>query len=672
MADSIIASSTEPSLDGNVVAARRPRIARALAWAIVVIATLTVLRLLAVLLITPIVTARASAALGVPVVIDDLELGLLAGEVTARGVHAAPAEGASKLDVEAVTASWRWRPLLRGRPFLDVAVSGVAVTIDLEKPWPNDREPPDPERKRSSALHSLEVEGGEIALVLGAGTPPLLALSELHAKLEETSTGARTDAMTARYEVTAATGEGGSLAIDGMTSLSAPAATWTLHFALERLDLRPLNPLFQAVFEMDVDHGWFSLNGEVNTGLGRVRGRLRPRFEELQLLGNDELRVRHPMAEALFSSMLSGADLPVDIDQAVALADGTLVDDLAELDGMELLGKVILNGFIRRLDTLDGYESSVARIEVDFPAGRMSFFDVALNRIGGAVGRPFVAVAQLDIIVDQAAALHGVTAYKTIVLHQPSLVFVTGTTPQRSQNTFDPDWQEKVSVLPYPTDKLEIIDGRVEYVDDTTLPSTSLFASSVQLKVDGIGRARVDGSTRGATLAGSARFMDLSALTLDVAMTPGSVPLDASVHLAVETVELAQLNELLHGRFGIDISTGTMALTADFDAQDGKLRGTVAPVIRDVRVLGKGETELLHPVRELMLERRLTKLDGAALELDYQVRFNLMRELPGAMLSAALNAEKVPQHKVLPAWRVRAKANMAKGAAERKARRLQE
>jgi hypothetical protein len=57
-----------------------------------------------------------------------------------------------------------------------------------------------------------------------------------------------------------------------------------------------------------------------------------------------------------------------------------------------------------------------------------------------------------------------------------------------------------------------------------------------------------------------------------------------------------------------------------------------------VRVLGVDEMEVVHPVRELMFERRLRELDGTTLTLDHHVRTNVLRELPAALMSAVRRA----------------------------------
>ncbi len=610
-----------------------------MAWCILGLAVVVFLRLLLPLVLVPVLTSRLEKALGVPTEIDDVGMRLWLGELTVHGLRAAPpAEtSASRISLEKVIVRIGWRDVLRGLPFLHVAVTGVDVTLDLQRPWPATR---GGGGSGFDNLRTLHLEGGTVAVVLDPDAPPILQLTELRAGLLDSSTGTRRPMLTSDYWATAQTGEGGTLALEGAFAPVDTADNWTLRFVLQQLDLRPLNPLFARIFEMDVHRGSLTAEGELTVGLGRLRGRILPQFESLELLGGGAARTRHPMAEALFESMLSSADVPIVIDQPFEPGGGFSSDDAAQANAMDLVSQVILRGFIRRLDTLDGYVSAASRIEVNFPTGRMSFFDVELTKKNGNVSVPFVEVAQLDIIVETSAVDDEITTYKAIVLHQPSLVFVNGASAAQSQREFDPDWQEKVSVLPYPTDRIQIIGGRIEYRDTTTDPPTSLYVGDIDLSATNLGRARAGKVLRAARLKAQAKVMDLSPLAVVAEFSPGAVPLDAALRLQLDPLPLSELNDLLRGRMGIDITGGTLAVDGDFDVRGGQLRGTLTPQLPGVRVIGMAETEFQRPIREFMLERRLRKLDAKTIEVDYAVQESLVRELPGALLSAALRAGK--------------------------------
>jgi hypothetical protein len=615
-----------------------PRSARWLPWLAIAIASLVLLRLAAPFVIAPLIAARISAALDAHVEIDDVDLHLLARKLTVHGITASPrTASASRIEIEALTLHVAARDLFRGLPFLHARASGVVFTLDVDRRWP--RPDDDTADTSPSPLRSASVERGRLALVLTPDLPAVDVLTNIDGALVDTSTGRRTTELSTRVSFTATAGEDGSLAVDGLVAPVASAASWSLSFAVDRLDLRPFNPLFQSFFEMDVEQGWLSLRGELNVGLGRMRGRLMPQFHELQLLGRGEERVRHPMAEALFGTMLATADIPIVIDEPAPFEAGFAAQDVERLEPMRLLEAIIGRGLARRLDTLAGYESSVGAVELDFPTGRMSFFDVTLTKTGGTVDTPFVAVERLDIVVEQSAVDSDIPTYKAVTLHRPSLVFVTGEDEASSQLRFDPLWQDKVSVLPYPTDRIVVKGGRVEYRDDTTDPPTSLYAADIDLVVDNLGRARADTIRRAAPLRATARAMDISTLRVEADLSPGAVPIDASVRVHMDPLPLRELNDLLRGRMQVDVSGGTLAVAADVDAFEGRVRGTVSPALPGIAVIGSKEVEFQRPIRELMLERRLRRLDGKSLAVDYTVQESLLRELPSALFFAALRAE---------------------------------
>lgn len=603
----------------------------------VVIVALVLLRLAAPYVLAPLIESRLSRALAVQVDVDDVDLGIVSGELAIHGITAAPDASVSRsgLTVETVALQVHWRDMFRGRAFVHAKASGVAFTLDVERPWPQRGDVDD---TSGGVLRSAVIEGGRLALVLGPDTPPVDVLTDVRATIDDDSPGPRTTAMSSHVSLEASVGSG-SLAVVGHFSPVASAANWSLELQLERLDLQPFNPIFESYFEMDVEQGWLSLHGDLNVGMGRLRGRITPRFDELQLLGRGEERVRHPMAEALFGAMLASADIPIVFDQPAPFEGGFGIGDLDRLEPMELLETMIARGFTRRLDTIAGYESRVGHLELDFATGRLSFFDVVLEKTDGELDTPFVSVPRLDIVVEQSAVDSEIPTYKAITLHQPALVFVTGDSEATSQLRFDPLWQEKVSVLPYPTDRVEVKGGRIEYRNDTTDPPTSLYAAEIDLVVDNLGRARTGDARRAAPLRASARVMDISSLRVEADLSPGAVPIDASVRLEMDALPLRELNDVLRARMQVDVTGGTLAVEAELDVFEGRAQGSVSPSLPGITVIGSRETEFQKPLRELMLERRLRKLDGRSLAVDFVVpEDGLLRELPSALLAAALHA----------------------------------
>ncbi|MEZ4454628.1 MAG: DUF748 domain-containing protein [Nannocystaceae bacterium] len=614
--------------------AARPRRRWRWRWIGLGLATLALLRIVAPSIVEAVLEARLAAALGGEVEIDDVDLALWAGELTAEGLRAAPGEGASEVHVEALRLGWSWIDLLRGDAALEVSLTGVDATVDLAAPWPSSGTAAAGPRQGLWALRSLTVDQGRIAWALPGAETTLPIAEDLALRLDVDPGETIDRSMTANFEITARTGGDGRLTVDGALSPVAPREYWTLRFALDRLDLRTQNPLFRRAFELDVERGALSLHGELSSDPERIRGQVVPRFEGLRLLGADEASVRHPMAEALFGAMLSTADIPIDIDRARGRVD---LEGLFDTDPMDLLARIVLQGYTRRLNTLEGHDATIDAVVVDFPAGLLSFRGITLTRSRGVVDEPFLRVPRMDVVVEASVMDPDAPTYKSVTLHGPHLVFVTGETPAKSQLTLDPEWQDKVSALPYPTDRLTVVDGLVEYRDDTTRPPGRFYLAALALDAEGLGRARAAHQRRGARVTAEAQIMGEGPVRLDMALSPGAQPLDAAIALHVDALPLARLNPLARARFGVDVSAGTLGLEAALDARGGRLKGTITPALADVVVLGSHEDDVDHPLRELLLERRLGKLDGATLELDVESD-DLLQALPGALLSAVLRA----------------------------------
>jgi hypothetical protein len=134
--------------------------------------------------------------------------------------------------------------------------------------------------------------------------------------------------------------------------------------------------------------------------------------------------------------------------------------------------------------------------------------------------------------------------------------------------------------------------------------------------------------------------MGESTLKVDAAFTPGASPIDGELHLALAPIQLARLNGLLRSRFSIDVSTGTLGLSADLDAQDGQVTGTVTPSLSEVSVLGVKEADITRPLLELLIELRLKRLDGVHLLLDIRAEHDLVQKLPRALLAAIRDAPR--------------------------------
>lgn len=540
---------------------------------------------------------------------------------------------------------WSWPLLLRGRTPVDVQLYGLDARLDLTAPWsvsPADHPPAAPEPLAGlGPLRSFTLADSSLEIVLLPDLPPIPLLTGLRATLRQGAWGTTDDALTVQLEIVAHIAGGGPLAVQGALSPVLPQGSWTLRFALDRLPLRPFNPIFLKVIEMDVERGALSLHGQLTATRGRLRGLLQPNFYDLELLAPRE-RVRHPMAEAIFSSMLATSDAPILLDRPLhpeASAPRMTLDDAFKADAMDLLSQLILTGFTRRLDSLIGHDATIGGLELDLARGVMAFTDVTLRKTGGTAEAAYVQIDRLEVIVETSVTDDSIETFKAIILHRPRLTLITGRIPSESQLEIDPEWQTKISTLPYPTDSVHIVDGQLEYRDETTSPPSRFVVSGLQLTAANLGRAARTPTRRAATISARGLLMGDGLFELGASFAPASPQLDGELRLVIDPVQLTRFNGLLRSHAGVDVSAGTLGMFAVMDIHEGHLTGALTPDLAEVSVLGVDEEFIQHPIRELIIERRLRRLRGLTLHVDLHVRDNLFKELPRALLAALREAK---------------------------------
>ncbi len=584
--------------------------------------------------------------------IESADVQLLRGAVVIEGLSLtdrAPERSRTTLTIDRIEARWGWTRLLFEGGGLDVGVEGLDVVVDLRTPWtgPIERAREGPPL---ATIRSIVLGSGRLRALLPDLPMPVVDLVDVEASLRASAFGVGNDeTMTSHASFVGTDKGGGRLEIEASFAPLAPLSVWSFEVNADRIELSPLTPIFRRLFEMDVQHGELSAHARVTQTLGRRRGRIDHRFHDLHLYTPGHVEVRHPMAEALFGAMLSSADQPLIIDEtpdieqinrepldlSVGLGDDTYGDALARIT------QIIHRGYERRLNTLDGYDVTIEGLDVDYPDNRLSFRNIEVRRVGMKDGPPFFSLEELIVNIEQSIINREVDTYKAVTLIGPRLTFVAGVTPEESQLNFDPDWVDKISAMPYPTDSLVIKDGRIEYRDMTGEAPISLGV--IDLEVDGRLLARgVDPSApEPLTLEVSANLVQGGRLTSKLRLRPRVVPPEGRFELQLSKTPLAPLNPVSRRYAQIDSSSGSVAVDLVARLRDGVARSVITAKFDNVELLGEGEQHR-RPLREFMVGRRLRALDGKPIEVAVPAAtLDEFREaLPRTLLRAVLDASK--------------------------------
>ncbi|MEZ4380824.1 MAG: DUF748 domain-containing protein [Nannocystaceae bacterium] len=562
-----------------------------------------------------------------------------------------PTRSRTALTIAVIEADWGWRRLLFEGGGVDVRVDGLEFTVDMRTPWSEliertSREPP------LGVIRSLDLRGGRLSAVLEGAPRPVVDFVDVEATLRVTAFGAGdVDTMTSHVKLVGTDPGGGRLEVQASFAPLAPREVWSLEADAERVDLRPFTPIFRRIFAMDVDHGAITAHAKITQTRGHRRGRIDHSFHDLHLFTPGDVEIRYRMAEALFGAMLSSADQPLIIDQESELATSPAglepldlragLDDAAYGDALERITGIIHRGYERRLNSLSGYEVTIDGLDVDFAHNTLSFNGIEVRKIGFKDGPPFFTLEELIVNIEQTIIDREIDTYKEVTLVRPRITFVAGLTPEESQLNFDPDWVDKISAMPYPTDSLTVRGGELEYRDLTGEAPIILGVQELEVAGRSLARGVDPAAPEPLSVDVSAKVVNGGELASKLRLRPRVVPPQGRFEFTLSKTPLVPLNPVARRYAQIDSSSGAVAVDLAASLDDGLALSVIVATFEDLELLGAGEQHR-RPLRELMIERRLRELNGKPIfvEAPASTLEEFRDTLPRTLVRAVLDASK--------------------------------
>ena len=554
--------------------------------------------------------ARLSEGWGAAVEVDRVEVGWSRLSIDAYGVRLDD-QTRLQVEIDSVEIDLSWDDLWDS-PRPRIVVSRPVILFEA-KPAPVREQP----EQDLAAFESIEIIDGSLELVLSTQRGPTsVELAGISATVENrtSAASARPIALDLDISAHAAIGATGELRVEGRTSSATPATAWSVRFELERFELSALNRLWLDIVEMDVDRGFLNLDGELSRSPTRLRGRIRPRFEEVTMLGADE-QALHPMAEALFGHMLMGARSTISIDREMT-GEPSSLSELLETDWQTLLQGAIKRGYARRLSTLRGFTAAIGDVRVDFGQGLLQLFDVVVDTEDPVIDTPLVSIDQVDVIFDPAVTQAGSRAYKHVTLWRPTLTFATGVEGSNNRLQFDESWLDTISAIPFPTRDLVVHEGRIDLWDIRHDEPVNISVSEIELEGQEMARDLHPAGVRGARLDATAVVLDEADASVHVVYEPRAAIPNLDMDMKLEPLALTTLAPALQVFVGVDAVGGHVGLSAHLSARNYEITAKVVPDVQrpKLRTLGRGRA-----LRKMIIGRALRRMQSRMIDMRYSM-----------------------------------------------------
>jgi hypothetical protein len=252
-----------------------------------------------------------------------------------------------------------------------------------------------------------------------------------------------------------------------------------------------------------------------------------------------------------------------------------------------LLPSIILHYANKSLAGMKGYYGHIEDIDVALIRGAYKIDSIYLNKLDSNTQKqtPFFSASLVDLSIEWKALLHG-SVVGEMVFESPTLRF--------SKDKVEPKHLQKDSskfknleddFMPLQINRLEIKNGRIEYIDEFSKPKVDISLTNADLLAKNLKNSYDSAALLPASLTAKANVYE-GTLSLNMKLNPLAKEPTFDVNAELKNVNLVKLNDFFKAYAKVDVNKGKFGLYAEAAAKDGKFDGYVKPLIKDLDILG--------------------------------------------------------------------------------------
>src|SRR5690606_14326121 len=204
--------------------------------------------------------------------------------------------------------------------------------------------------------------------------------------------------------------------------------------------------------------------------------------------------------------------------------------------------------------------------------------------------QPFFSAGAVDLSVEWRALFDG-SIVGEISFIAPKLIFTKDKTEVGQVAKDTADFRTLLnSFMPLKVNRFEIHNGSIQYVDHTSSPKVDIAMNNVQAVAQNLINTADKQEKLPADLKATANAYEGS-LSLNMKLDALAEDPTFDLNARIEHANLVKLNDFFKAYGGFDVNKGTLGLYTEFAATEGKFKGYVKPIIKDLDVKGPEDKE---------------------------------------------------------------------------------
>lgn len=252
-----------------------------------------------------------------------------------------------------------------------------------------------------------------------------------------------------------------------------------------------------------------------------------------------------------------------------------------------LLPYVLLHYANKSLATMPDYYGHIEDIDLSIYRGAYQINDMYLNKRDEKSNRQteFFKTRNIDLSIEWKPLFKG-SVVGQLMFDSPTLIFTKNKTELDDVQKDTNDFRKLLKdFMPLKVNKFEIKNGSIHYIDPNSNPKLDIFLTDTYALAQNLTNADEAANKLPATVNARANVYT-GTMVLNMKLNPLAEDPAFDLNAEIKNSNLVLLNDFfkVYGHF--DVNKGNFGLYTEFAANDGKFKGYVKPIIKDLDVLG--------------------------------------------------------------------------------------
>jgi hypothetical protein len=236
---------------------------------------------------------------------------------------------------------------------------------------------------------------------------------------------------------------------------------------------------------------------------------------------------------------------------------------------------------------MKGYYGHVEDIDIALLRGAYVLNDLYLNKVDTVSLRhtDFFDCKSIDLSIEWKALFHG-RIVGELKFNEPTLRFVKDHVEPGQLQRDTNDFRKLLkSFMPLKVNRFEVKSGIVRYIDDSSKPHVNIQMTEVWILAENLTNTTRQEDVLPSTVIAKAMAYN-GELNFNMKLNPLAEYPTFDMNMEWKDTDLPKLNDFFKAYGNFDVNKGTFGLYTEVASENGKYKGYVKPIIKDLDILG--------------------------------------------------------------------------------------